>query len=216
MARPWPELSNINFQPGKSPFRIKGGAYLGTRRQYDSLVPGGYLAVANALPNGMLTAFAMQDFFASNWYDVFPMAVMDSTAIGLTERGVDSFLQDCANLQASLDASGVYRLALRAASPAVRLMPLQFIKRMVSFSHHYFSFGRSEARPLGDKVIEVVSDGLAHALADWFQRGAAYYIAALFRMSGLPAFSVEFDPVEIVDVTSPGMPLARARWRARW
>src|SRR5262249_50284455 len=148
---------------------IKGVAYRGSLKQYDTLVKGGSAAVLDAVRQTDLSLFARQDFFVSRWYDIVPMAYLDQIAADSAGMPLYDFMRAGAELQAQLDMNGVYKLLLRLFSPESALT------KLASFSSQYFNFGKPKVELRGPRHAEVQAAEVPAFLADWFARATAYY-----------------------------------------
>jgi hypothetical protein len=178
-------------------------------KQYDALVKGGAAAVRNSFSEVDLGLFARNDFFASTWYDIVPMAYMDYRAAELSELSFDEFAHQAADLQAKSDMNGVYRLLLRFVSPQSAL------KKLTLLSTIYFNFGKSTVQMDSASSATVTTKGVPEILEEWFPRATAYYIGYCLRFSGASNLKYEFlkpGPGEVRD----GHKTADIRWRVTW
>lgn len=204
-----PDPSQLPFRLGNGPFKIKGVAYRGTKKQYDSLVKGGAAAVAASFTYAELSIFSDTDFFASSWYDIFPMAYMDYRAAEIAGLPFEEFAHLAADLQAKSDMNGVYRLLLKFFSPASAL------KQLAVLSTIYFNFGKSSVSLESKAAATVTTVGVPVALEQWFLRATAYYIGYCLQLTGAKNLRYEFlksKPGEAFD----GQDTVDVRWRVTW
>ena len=115
------ELLVAPFSPGEAPFRIKGNAYRGHMSYVDSYVPGGRAAHAESLCSLSrergegLARYFEQNFLASAWYDVYPLALAGAACGHLTGEDFLSFVYSRSCAQAREDIGGVHRFLLAGA-----------------------------------------------------------------------------------------------------
>jgi hypothetical protein len=163
------DYERLPFRPGESPFHIKGVAYLGHVDYVGSNIPGGLEGSLRDFHDPALREFFAQRFFATNWYDVFPLVAAGYACAHLKGLTLPDFLRARTRWQAERDVNGVYKLLLKLASAEAVAMRLP---RLVAT---YCDFGKTEARVDQPNVVEGSMTGVPEPLYAWYSTIAQTY-----------------------------------------
>ena len=171
-------LLTLPFEPGGSPFRIKGVAYRGHVEYCDRFVPGGHRAALEALGRPAVREFFDQPFLASSYYDVFPLAMAGigcSRALGVSFL---DFVAQRSRWQAAEDVKGVYRLVLKVAAPQM------LASRLPRFIAQYFDFGGVELVDVQPGRVSAMRTGIPAPLAEWYIAVSEPYVEVILEKAG--------------------------------
>jgi hypothetical protein len=185
-----PDSEDLPFAPGASPFRLKGIVYRGHAEYAAEHIPGGETAVNAAFKDARLRTFMQQRFLASSWYDALPIVpVWHASARVLQQPAVD-FLRVRTRHQALQDIHGVYRLALKVASPE------QVAMRLPRIVLQYFDFGKAQSRVVRPGVVHFENSGVPALMAPWFAVVAETYVGVALELSGAKTFAIRRRPTQ--------------------
>lgn len=178
------------FEPGASPFRVKGTTYLGLLGRFERDVPGGIRNVLDRIDDPRVAEFLGQPFLPSSMYDIFPL--LDAGIVGarIVGKSYRTFVREGAAYQADRDMSGVYRVLLRLASPrrAVERIPRIFMQ--------YVDFGDIGGSLTSDTRFEGVISGIPQPVCPWIQGVFEGFTPVVLRRAGATQASVIFRPFE--------------------
>ena len=201
------ELLSLPFDPGESPFRMKGTAFRGHLDYVAQHVPGGVDAMLGALePKGR--AFFEQPFLAASLYDVFPLAVAGIACGRLTSQGYLDFVRVRSEAQAARDVGGVYKVLLAFASPEAVATRLP---RLVS---QYEDFTEVETRKAEGNEVRGVSRGLPRAIFPWYATVCDAYARVVVTKAGAKTCELEATPKASGD--AHGVPVVDMEFAIRW
>lgn len=178
------ELSSIPFEPGESPFRIKGMAYRGHLDYVAANVPGGIDAMLGALQPAQRRFFE-QPFLAASLYDVFPLAQAGIPCGRLTQQSFLDFVRHRSEAQAASDVGGVYKVLLAFASPEAVATRLP---RLVS---QYEDFTDVEMQRPTESAVEGSARGLPRALFPWYATVCDAYVRVVVTKAGAKSCKLE-------------------------
>ena len=201
------ELAEIPFEPGESPFKIKGVAVRGVfERDKDN--PRGIGWCLTQLKDPRLKAYMSQHFLASGWYDIFAfLAVADlrpRAAGATTPAEYARYVRDQGYQQAGIDMKGLFQVLLHLITPNM------VGQRVVTIAGKYFDFGKTEMTLGASKHHEGLRSGLPRAILYWHTPALAGYVERVIEIAGAKDPKVVFGPpqnermqhgVAVVDVT---------------
>lgn len=198
-----------SFEPGKSPFRVKGTTYKGLLDRFDRDVPGGFRSVLERIEDPRAVDFLRQTFLPSSMYDIFPL--LDAGVVGarIVGKSYRTFVREGAEYQADRDMSGVYRVLLRFASPR------RVIERIPRVFMQYMDFGNIDGALAGPSRFEGVVSGIPQPVCPWIQSVLEGFIPVVIRRAGASQASVIVRPFEQERVAS-GVPLMTAQLSVSW
>jgi hypothetical protein len=194
------------FEPGKSPFQIKGLVYRTFLGRVESTI--GVPEFLRQMRNTKLRVFITQHFLASSWYDIAPL--IDCSAVVARTRGctVLELYVDHARAQAEEDLRGVYAYLLRALSPGA------VAKALPRLAVRYFNWGGLEYREDGPRDVYVARIGCPEYIAPWYDRVTVEYVRVAMLKAG--ATALQIGTTVSPDGTSHGVPTCRIDYRIRW
>ncbi|MEY4580235.1 MAG: hypothetical protein RL701_4938 [Pseudomonadota bacterium] len=158
-------------------YRARGLVFLGAREYYEKFVPGGALAVTQALDAETAEYFA-QIFLGSAMYDLLPIVKITAAAAQIAELPQMELVKRNSAWQAEHDLRGVYKMFVRALPPdavAVRLPKLAL---------KYFEFGESDARMQSERLCLGEMRGIPVELSHWLQSCMLGYIPVALGVAG--------------------------------
>src|SRR4051812_12259661 len=117
VLRDKPSFERLPAPAGKSPFRMKGQAFVGHMKYVAAHLPGGTKTFLGGIADPEMRAFFEQPFLASSWYDVFPLVAAGSVCAKIAGVTLREFLRTRTRWQAERDINGVYRFMLNLVSP---------------------------------------------------------------------------------------------------
>jgi hypothetical protein len=182
--------SLLPFEPGQSPFHMRGNIYAGTRKFFDAHGPGGIEAVYREIRDPKLLAFFQQEFAADDWYDVLPVALLiraEAKAMGLS---VAEYMRARSRFQAQLDINGLHRLLLKIASPEMVAM------RLPALLSRVFDFGEARAERRGRGHVTSSMRGWPLILGEWYLNAFNVYTETALRLAGAIQCTVRLAPPE--------------------
>jgi hypothetical protein len=182
--------SLLPFEPGQSPFHVRGNIYAGTRKFFDAHVPGGIEAAYREIRDPKLLAFFQQEFKLDGWYDVLPVAALiraEARAMGVS---MSEYLRARARFQAQLDINGLHRLLLKIASPEMVAM------RLPALISRLFDFGHAGAERRGRGHVSSFMRGWPLILVEWYLNAFNVYTDTALRLAGAIQCTVRLTPAE--------------------
>jgi hypothetical protein len=197
------------FEPGKSPFRIKGTAYTGLFQSFDVLIPGGWASVAAAFEDPRVVEFFKQPFLPSSMYDVFPILEADRVAGRLAGKPWRSIARESAVYQVERDLGGVYRGLLKLASARM------VVERSPRILMQYLDFGSIEGELVGTTRYEGLISGIPRPASLWLHTCVEAFVLTLFAAAGTHDASVIVHPFQY-EGDRDGMEMTRARLSISW
>lgn len=192
----------------ESPFHAKGLVYQGARDFYAKRVPGGLDAVRRRLEPDLADFFG-QSFLAGGWYDVLPIVPLSRTAAHLSGVTHPRLVRENAAWVAERDMNGVYRFALKLASPGA------VVSRLPRLSMQYFDFGRAEGAATGDRRFETWRYGIPEALAQWMVWVTEGFTPVVLKAAGAGQVTVRVQEQER-DGDVLGLHTVRMRFVMEW
>lgn len=202
-------MSDWPFQPGESPFRIKGIVYRQLHKTVERDVPGGWDGLLEAIDSPALRRFASQPFLAASWYDNEPIVELNDLSARLTEQDPQAYLVERAREQAEEDLSGVYSWLLKLASP---LLVGHGFKRLIP---RYFEWGETNIRTVDPHQIETVRSGIPTRLVDWCDAVSQPFLEYAFEESGARDVRVTLEASR-PDGSAHGVPTKELSYSIRW
>jgi hypothetical protein len=171
----------VTFEPGESPFHVKGASYLGYLTYLSNTLPGGVPAFLAALPTDKYRAFIGQRFLVGGWYDALPWPVLARAAARLSGESLIDHIDRASRDQFRRDVGGLYRAILRVVGPRIAC------DRLVRVTNQYFDFGPIHARSIENGRAILVRSGMPQGLCEWYGRVGASYGHAALRAAGARA-----------------------------
>ncbi len=193
--------SEVPFQPGESPFRLKGASFRESLGFYASL-PGGTDAIMSALPDDAHRSYFQQPFTASGWYDVFAMAQLDFAAAAVARVSPFTMIQRASVDQARSSITGIHRGLLAILSPKQVAWALPRV--MASF----FDFAQCTTRGDGDGRVVGTCQGVPKLLCGWYQAACTEWMLEALRIRGSSAPVAVWRP-PVVTGLKHGVAVAR-------
>jgi len=204
------ESQPLPFEPGKSPFRIKGLAYAGHLEYVKQHAPGGVDAMLSGFRDPRLTEFWQQRFLSASWYDIVPLVVAGHVCARQCSMTFSGFVRARSTFQANLDLSGIHRFLLKLASPGM------VITRLPLLQAQYIDFpGRGEAQMVQPGVAILQRAQLPLMLAKWFAVVNDTYAEAVVVAAGAKNVLIRSE-YNVRDVPSHGVPTVQFRCTVRW
>lgn len=188
---------------------MRGSTYLGIREWVNDRVRGGLPAVLEHISDGDLRDFASQVFLPVGLYDVLPLRPL-TEAVALAEgRAYDESVRTRARAVAQRDINSLYKLLLRAISPATAVDRLQRV------AQRYFDFGGTSVRSIGERRTEGTNTGMPRFIAPWFTPMLDGYMATILEISGARSPRVRFSAPER-DGEREGIETVTIRFEVSW
>jgi hypothetical protein len=163
---------------GASEYRQKGNAYLGDRPWLDQCVQGGFATAVAALPDAGARSFLSQPFKASEWYDAYPGALLESTAA--TMRGVPfaRHRRETGAFHARHAMHGVYGSLLRLISNESVAVWGPRISAL------FFDFGKTQTRVEASRSVAASRSGIPADLVQWTAYAMAGFAEGALQIAG--------------------------------
>jgi hypothetical protein len=180
----------LPFEPGHSPFHMRGSVYAGTRKYFDAHVPGGIDAAYREIRDPQLLAFFQQEFAPDGWYDVLPVAPLIRAEAKAAGVPIAEYMRARARFQAQLDIQGLHRLLLKIASPEMVAM------RMPALISRVFDFGQASAERRGRGHVTSIMRGWPLILGEWYLNAFNVYTDTALRLAGAIQCTVRLAPPE--------------------
>jgi hypothetical protein len=200
------------FAPGTSPFHAKGLVYSGAREYWDGIVPGGAVAVHDAVAStgdARLAKFIEGPFLAGGWYDVLPIVPLSATAARLCDVPHAQLIRENGAWLARRDLRGVYRVLLALSSVAV------VASRLGNLSMRYFDFGRAETQRVGDHALESHRFGIPAQLSNWFIFAAEGFVPVALQLAGAKDVTIRHSHPHADGMVS-GTPAVHIQFDIQW
>lgn len=197
------------FDPGQSPFKTKGTAYVGINERFEVRLAGGFDAVLERVEDPRVRSFFAQRFLPSSMYDVLPLVEAAQIGAKIVGQSWREFVREGAALQAEKDMRGVYRMLLCVASPQL------VVERLPRMLVRYFDFGKVVGEFNGSNRYEAVLTGIPKTVGPWLQGVAEGFIPAVMATSGARQTSVIMHPFEF-EADGPGMDFTTTRLSVTW
>ena len=188
MISPLTDYETLPFEPGTSPFHIKGVAYRAHVEYARSEIPGGEKAVIGEFQKPVFKHFFEQQFLASTWYDVFPMLPVWQICARLMRQTPTEFLKARTRHQALLDINGVYKVLLKIASPETVAL------RMPRLVSQYFDFGKTTANVVRPGLVRIEHSGVPTLIVPWFLTVGETYLTVALELAGGKKFQIRRHP----------------------
>ncbi|MBL8683650.1 MAG: hypothetical protein JNK05_31050 [Myxococcales bacterium] len=211
-----PTLETIPTEPGKSPFRIKGVAWLDTLARHSEL-PGGCSAVASLLPTPAHRAYYEQSFLPSGWYDVLPMLFCDAAAARVAGLTLEDSLRQGTRRHAHRVLSGIYRSFVRVLVPSAVAWALP---RLAS---NYYDFGSVTTERVSVQHVRGTVRGVPEVVADWYAVTSLEFVLVALDLCGCvkptldwTTHSTRDDPRRAAREPSGGFALTDLDFDIRW
>jgi len=196
------------FEPGKSPFRVKGGVYLATREYHDTRVAGGYAATCEKLASP-LRKFAEQRFVMGGWYDALPLTDLAVAAAHACGVPFHSFVREGGLYQAERDIRGVYRVLLKLVSPE------SIASRLGKLAGLYFAFGEASAELVSPGRAVATHRGVPALLVPFYLAASEGFTQAALTATGARGVSVRWPPPQ-EDGARDGVATMTVRLELSW
>jgi hypothetical protein len=135
-------------------------------------------AVLAALPDDAHRAFARQVFLPISMYDALPLRTLTEATAIVERRPFDVSVRSRARDVARRDLNGLYKLLLKAVSPATAAEKLQ------RAALRYFDFGAVEIVERGKNHCVIVQSGVPRFVAPWYCPMVEGYTAVVLEMAG--------------------------------
>lgn len=197
------------FDPGQSPYRVKGTTYRGLLDRFDRDLPGGFQSVLDRIVDQRILEFFRQPFLPSSMYDIYPLLDAGAGGARIAGKAYRTFVREGAAYQADRDMSGVYRVLLRLASP--RLV----IDRVPRIFMQYVDFGSMNGSLTGETRFEGAVRGMPQAVCPWIQGVLEGFVPVVLQRAGAREASVIIRPFEH-ERTDNGVPLMAAQVNFSW
>jgi hypothetical protein len=211
-AAPWRYeiLDLARFPVGTAPFRARGLAYVNALRYVDERTPGGRRAFLDALGAGdPFAQFYDQIFLVTGDYDVCPLVRLFTVAAKIEGVSVAHFIQQRARWSGGSDTKGVWKPALRGATPGDVAGRLHF-----AFGRYFPPCG-AEARSTGRERFEGELRRIPTCMNGLYaQCTVGFYVGAL-EGAGARDVRVTFSPPS-PDGSHAGVALERIELVVRW
>jgi hypothetical protein len=208
-----PTLEAIPTEPGKSPFRIKGVAWIDTLARHNEL-PGGCSAVASLLPTPAHRAYYEQSFLPSGWYDVLPMLFCDAAAARVMGLSLEDSLRQGTRRHAHRVLSGIYRSFVRVLVPSAVAWA---IPRLAS---NYYDFGSVTTERVSVQHVRGTVRGIPEVLAEWYAVTSLEFVLVALELCGCVRPSLDWTtgraPSEQQPTSREGFALTDLDFDIRW
>jgi hypothetical protein len=201
-----------SFAPGTSPFHAKGLVYSGAKEYWERVVPGGAVAVHEAVAStgdARLAKFIEGPFLAGGWYDVLPIVPLSATAARLCNIPHAQLVRENGAWLARRDLRGVYRVLLALSSVAV------VASRLGNLSMRYFDFGRAETQRVGDHALESHRFGIPTPLSNWFIFAAEGFVPVALQLAGAKDVTIRHGHPHADGMVS-GTPAVHIQFDIQW
>ena len=182
MDTAWP------FATGKAPFKVKGIAYAFHMEYVKSEIPGGLAAQNAHFENAALARFFEQPFFATSWYDVYPLMQAGHACGAATHESFEEFVRRRGRHQVKKDLGLVRRALVRMLSPAT------LATRVPQINATYFDFVKVETRVESKHSVEGFCRGLPGAVLRWYQLVTETFLDEVMARSGADKRVIEWRP----------------------
>ncbi len=197
------------FKTGQAPFKVKGIAYAFHMEYVESEVPGGAAAQNARFADRAFAEFFQQPFFATSWYDVYPLVQAGHACGQVTQVGFEEFVRIRGRHQVKRDLGLVRRALLKVLSPAAIAV------RVPQINATYFDFVSIESQPVGKGTVEGECRGLPGAVLRWYQLVTETFIDEVIARGGARDRSVRWEQPTAAGVAH-GIPVYDVAYQVRW
>lgn len=200
------DAATVRFEPGKGPFRSRGRIhkvlteYLKQQRTWTDVLRG--------LPDEPHRAFFSQTFAPTGWYDILPIAALESAAQRVRGASLATYRRNIARIQFEEDITGLHRMILRFTSPH------GLLRRSARLGAQNFDFGAVEIKSLEARECEIDRTEVPTTLVDWYVNGPLEYMRLALESTGARSPSLACTPV--LGGIVRGVPVSTIRMRVRW
>lgn len=174
------ELRDWSYAPGEGEFHVKGIAYAFHMEYVKEHLPGGVEAHAEALDDDELREFFDRTFYATGWYDLYPLVVAGHACGVVVDSTVEEFLRRRTRHQVELNLGLIRRTLARIISAS------SLAKRVPQVSASYFDFLKAESRDAGAATVEGKFCGLPAAFLSWHQTVTETFLTEVLARGGTP------------------------------
>lgn len=164
--------------PGQSPFHVRGSTYLGIREYIDRHIPNGLPAVLAHLPDTAHREFASQTFLPVAMYDALLIRPYTEATAAVEGKPYAASVTSRAKTIAQRDVAGLYRLLLRAVSPATAA------ERLQRAALRYFDFGSFAIVETSKQHCTILQSGWPAFLMPWFTAMIEGYAKVVLEAAG--------------------------------
>jgi hypothetical protein len=192
-----------------SGFLCKGLVYLGAFDFYERRIAGGKAAVAAALTDPALRAFAQHLFLASGKYDILPIVDISAAAASIAHVPHKELVIENAQWLARRDLKGVLKLLLKLTSPS------SVAVRLPRVSMQYFSFGEAEGELQGERRMVARQRGVPAALTSWMMWAVEGFVPVVLGHAGAKTVRVHGGRTT-EDAPRAGAPTVTLEWELDW
>lgn len=189
-------------------FRVKGVLYLGTIADFEREVPGGLATLLAEIADPELRDFIRQPFLPSSWYDVLPAPRLIRAEAAARRSDIPSYLAQRTRYQAERDLGGVYRFALRIASPA---RVVTFLPKVAA---QMFDFARASIETREERRTTFVIRGIPSECGFWLKTSFQIYTRVALERAG--AANITTDAALHFDGDTAGHRIERLEVDVRW
>ena len=172
------DLVRERFQPGESPFRVKGVTYRNLVDFVEQELDGGFAKFLAELRDPELRTFAAQAFLPSGWYDTLPIVHLCNAAALAKGQSARTFVQGLSRFAAERDTKGVYRFLLRLVSADM------VMSRTPAAAKQYFDFVDAKAEKLADKSYRTQAHGVPEFLSQLYMTVTESFLVHALTLAG--------------------------------
>lgn len=166
------------YNPGESPFHVRGSRYVNICEHVAATVPGGVQAMYAALPEGALRDFFGQSFAPQQFYDALPIRPLTELVAKLEGRSWEDSIRARAQDFARREI-GLFRgLRMRVTTPE------RVVEQLERTALDNFNFGQTEIVEVGPGLSKVVFHEVPQPLGPWFLPTMAGYAGFLIEKAG--------------------------------
>jgi hypothetical protein len=195
--------------PGEGPFRVRGIVYAAVLRYVERRLPGGNMALREALHDDAIARFLDQIFVAATAYDISPLVRVCVVAADLERVPAAIFTRDRARESAKLDVPGIYRVLLKLTSPEA------MAERLPRAFNRYFEPCRADATLVRRGGLESRLRDIPECMAGWYAAATDGFVSRALEMAGAKQPRFRWEREEAAGELE-GMATVTLPFRVRW
>jgi hypothetical protein len=163
---------------GQGPFRVRGVVYGAVLRYVERRLPGGKVALREALRDDAIMRFFDQIFVASTDYDISPLVKVCVVSADLERIPPAIFTRDRARESAKMDVPGIYRVLLKLTSPEA------MAERLPRAFNRYFEPCRADPTLVRRGGLESRLRDIPECMAGWYAAATDGFVSRALEMAG--------------------------------
>jgi hypothetical protein len=194
----------------RSPFRVKGIAYVNAREYYNLKVRGGVAAVQERLDGAELRDFLDLPFGEDGWYDVLPMVPITEAAARAKNVSHAKLVRESVAWGAIRDLQGPFKSVLQNTSLE------QLVRQLPKICTMYFDFGSADGREVKPGLYQADLSGIPEPLVKWLVYACEGFVPVALTLAGAKDVRLRGTAPAKPDSQVRGVPTVHLRFEVAW